>query len=643
MAYSVGSIFNFTDVFNAFSSGLVVQGNYLYTIQYTSTASLIVRFDFDGTSVTNKTTILQVDNTQTAGSLLNRFDIHGSNIYAHLHTPDRINIYTLTGTLTRSPTSTFNLTAGVSLLRYISDSNQLVIVSTALSTVNSQIFWHVLIYNVDGTTATTTFQLPNNDNLITQSGDVSSAGSSFYGFFDSSANRFYFSYTRIITNRPTLLRGSSFAAYDFNPTTRVFTQNTSEYIHDVAFVNVNFSPVQGADYQDDKIYFVLGTDLDRNFRRTRNYSLRTYNRIIVNAAPTVTTPIPDQMLAATTTTELNLPDYIEGTPDPTFSLGTGAPSFVTIDEDTLRISPQVSHVRAAVYAVTVTASNSEGSVNDDFNITVSAAPPRAIASITGVANAAAETIAFTIAWTNVTDYAGFDATDITPTVSSGTRQASVLSARSNNSYVYTIYPTSDTNGTASITIAANVFTTPPAGGNNVLITSPTISYSFAPVPAGSQYTYEIPLPTNEEGTLHVTMTARSVSADSVTGPETQSYLGSFEYDTTVRPELVRIDRPNLLEVGNNDVILDWNVEVEGVAADQFYLEGIAGIDTTNITLFSTATPDPDTSPDASARTTPIAADTRAKYYLLRINIPDGTTITGNLDVYIVGGGINNDY
>ena len=364
---------------------------------------------------------------------------------------------------------------------------------------------------------------------------------------------------------------------------------------------------------------------------------------IVDAAPTVTQTIPDQMLAATTTTDLNLPDYFDGQPAPTFSLGTGAPSFVTINQNTLTIAPQVSHVRAAVYPVTVIASNSEGTANDDFNITVSAAPPRAIASITGVANAAAETIAFTIAWTNVTDYAGFDATDITPTVSSGTRQASVLSARSNNSYVYTIYPTSDTNGTANITIAANVFTTPPAGGNNVLITSPTISYSFAPVPAGSKYKYTIPLPTNESGTLHVTMRERSVTADSVAGPGTQSYLGSFEYDTTVRPELVRIDRPNLLEVGNNDVILDWNVEVEGVAADQFYLEGIAGIDTTNITLFSTATPDPDTSPDASARTTPIAADTRAKYYLLRINIPDGTTITGNLDVYIVGGGINNDY
>ena len=443
--------------------------------------------------------------------------------------------------------------------------------------------------------------------------------------YDNIRNRFYFS-ASFVSLPDNLIAACSVG------TDNTLTRDTSNDISGGS----SFTLGSGLAYYNNTIY---------SYGRTTSFThaLGRFTAPPPDAAPTVTQTIPDQMLAATTTTELNLPDYFDGRPAPTFSLGAGAPSFVTIDEDTLTIAPQVSHVQAAVYPVTVISSNSEGSVNDEFNITVSAAPPRAIASITGVANAAAETIAFTIAWTNVTDYAGFDATDITPTVSSGTRQASVLSARSNNSYVYTIYPTSDTNGTANITIAANVFTTPPAGGNNVLITSPTISYSFAPVPAGSKYKYTIPLPTNESGTLHVTMRERSVTADSVAGPGTQSYLGSFEYDTTVRPELVRIDRPNLLEVGNNDVILDWNVEVEGVAADQFYLEGIAGIDTTNITLFSTATPDPDTSPDASARTTPIAADTRAKYYLLRINIPDGTTITGNLDVYIVGGGINNDY
>ena len=640
MAYTVGSIFNVTETSGFLE--LSVQNNYLYTLQYSNPNFNIVRFNFDGSTLTNKTNILQFSPNQQGTTRIARFVVSGTNIYTELHSPSEIAIYTLTGALTRSPTSTFSITATRGLT-YIPSSNQILTVNSSSTTVNNISVYPITIYNVSGSSVSTTFNLPTSEDHITQSTDVSAAGISENVFYDSGENRVYFGYTRIISNTPTRRRGSSYAAYDFNPTTRVFTRNIPEYIEDIAFVNDNIRPVLAGAYNDDKIYFILGTELDSRLRRTNTYGIRTYNRVIVNAAPTVTQPIPDQMLAATTTTELNLPDYIEGTPDPTFSLGAGAPSFVTIDEDTLTISPQISHVRAAVYPIRVIGSNSEGSVNEDFNITVTDAPPRAIASITGTTDAAAETIAFTITWTNVTDYAGFDATDITPTVSSSTRQASGLSARSNNSYVYTIYPTADTNGTANITIAANVFTTPPAGGNNVLITSPTISYSFAPVPAGSKYKYTIPLPTNESGTLHVTMRERSVTADSVAGPGTQSYLGSFEYDTTIRPELVRIDRPNQLQVGDNDVILDWNVEVEGVAADQFYLEGITGIDTTNITLFSTATPDPDTSPDASARTTPIAADTRAKYYLLRINIPDGTTITGNLDVYIVGDGINNDY
>ena len=363
-----------------------------------------------------------------------------------------------------------------------------------------------------------------------------------------------------------------------------------------------------------------------------------------NVAPTVTAQIPDQVISIPTSAHLNLSAYFSGTPAPTFSLGTGAPSFASVDSNTLDIEPQLSDVRESAYPITVIASNSEGTASDDFNITVSLPSLLVpIASITAVINIVPQTIDFTITWTNVTDYSGFDVLDITPTVSTGTRQTSVLSARSGSSYTYTVYPTSDTSGTAVISIAENVFTNPPSHGNNALTTGPTIRYGFAPVPTGSKYRCSIPLPTNESGTLHITMRERSVTGNSVLGPTTQSYLGSFEYNTTIRPELVRIDRPNLLEVGDNDVILDWNVEVEGVAVDQFYLEGITNIDTTNITLFSTATPDPDTSPDASARTTPIAVNTRAKYYLLRINIPEGTTITGNLDVYIVGGGINNDY
>ena len=164
--------------------------------------------------------------------------------------------------------------------------------------------------------------------------------------YDNVRNRFY-------------LQGNDRIAAFSVGTDHTLTADTSNDISSPS----GFTIGRGIAYHNNTIYSIGSTT-------SFTTALGRFTVTQANTAPTVTTTIPNQTVSATTTADLNLPDYFDGRPAPTFSLGTGAPSFVSIDGDTLDIEPQASDVRAAVYAVTVTATNSEGTASDEFNITV---------------------------------------------------------------------------------------------------------------------------------------------------------------------------------------------------------------------------------------------------------------------------------
>ena len=118
------------------------------------------------------------------------------------------------------------------------------------------------------------------------------------------------------------------------------------------------------------------------------------------------------------------------------------------------------------------------------------------------------------------------------------------------------------------------------------------------------------------------------------------------------PRIINVVRPDVLQVGNNDILVDFNTEVEGVAANAFVLEGLEDLTDppaytatlTDTNIYYAATPDPDTSPTAADRLMNqiIVGTTKAKYYLLRIEVtgilPEGRI----LSISTKDGIINND-
>ena len=125
------------------------------------------------------------------------------------------------------------------------------------------------------------------------------------------------------------------------------------------------------------------------------------------------------------------------------------------------------------------------------------------------------------------------------------------------------------------------------------------------------------------------------------GPRSQQYLGRVVVDYEITPQLVNVDSPDQLTVGNNDVLLDWNTEVEGVQASAFLIDGV-NLTLQDSNIFYVDTPNPDVSPNAATRNVPIVpGTTRAKYYKLRFPVTDPVPV-GNMNLYVKADIINND-
>ena len=124
--------------------------------------------------------------------------------------------------------------------------------------------------------------------------------------------------------------------------------------------------------------FILGNltyDENRLFIRNRKApsSISKFVRTIPSLEPQVSIPIPDQSIIRGTVTEINLSAHFIGHPEPTHEIiTTSTGTWVTIHGNTLRMEPP-RDLETCTYPVTIRAYNNAGEINDDFNISVSAA------------------------------------------------------------------------------------------------------------------------------------------------------------------------------------------------------------------------------------------------------------------------------
>ena len=92
----------------------------------------------------------------------------------------------------------------------------------------------------------------------------------------------------------------------------------------------------------------------------------------VTAAPTISTPIPDQTVISRTNTKINLNDHFVGNPDPAYTMAST--SWITLSTNILTISPTDDEIQEDAHEVTIQASNRQGSttrtISDTFEITV---------------------------------------------------------------------------------------------------------------------------------------------------------------------------------------------------------------------------------------------------------------------------------
>lgn len=160
----------------------------------------------------------------------------------------------------------------------------------------------------------------------------------------------------------------------------------------------------------------------------------------------------------------------------------------------------------------------------------------------------------------------------------------------------------------------------------------------------SSYTLTFVVPEGTKGSLQISIPAATFNVSgqlTQRGPRSQQYLGRVVVDYEIVPQLVNVDSPDQLTVGNNDVLLDWNTEVEGVQASAFLIDGV-NLTLEDSNIFYRATPDPDISPNAASRNVPIVpGTTKAKYYKLRFPVTAPVPV-GNMNLYVKADIINND-
>ena len=180
------------------------------------------------------------------------------------------------------------------------------------------------------------------------------------------------------------------------------------------------------------------------------------------------------------------------------------------------------------------------------------------------------------------------------------------------------------------------------------ITSIEIPIDTSSLDGRSSYTVTIPIPQGSQGSIQLSLKDRTFNVSgqpTQIGPSFQQYLGTISYDTEIVPEIVNIVRPDVLQ-GNgveNEILIDFNVEVQGLSSDDFLLEGMDPLPTfDDMTIKYGPTQNPDVSLTTEQRNLDIAIGiTRAKYYKLILTFPNDVP-SGILNIYLRNMAVNND-
>ena len=180
------------------------------------------------------------------------------------------------------------------------------------------------------------------------------------------------------------------------------------------------------------------------------------------------------------------------------------------------------------------------------------------------------------------------------------------------------------------------------------ITSIEIPIDTSSLDGRSSYTVTIPIPQGSQGSIQLSLKDRTFNVSgqpTQIGPSFQQYLGTISYDTEIVPEIVNIVRPDVLQ-GNgveNEILIDFNAEVQGLSSDDFLLEGMDPLPTLDdMTIKYGPTQNPDVSLTTEQRNLDIAIGiTRAKYYKLILTFPNDVP-SGILNIYLRNMAVNND-
>ena len=174
-------------------------------------------------------------------------------------------------------------------------------------------------------------------------------------------------------------------------------------------------------------------------------------------------------------------------------------------------------------------------------------------------------------------------------------------------------------------------------------------YSGITVPVvldgNDQYRLTIPLPTNSRGSIQVSIKPRTFNIEGDTaqvGPATQQYLGTIDYDNSTIPYIANREYPQVLAptATTMDIGIDFDQEVKGVDSDSFEIEP-STVRLIDSNVFSAVTPDPDVRPTVAARTVASTRATRAKYWRLRLQLPNPHP-RGVINIWAKADTINND-
>lgn len=160
-----------------------------------------------------------------------------------------------------------------------------------------------------------------------------------------------------------------------------------------------------------------------------------------------------------------------------------------------------------------------------------------------------------------------------------------------------------------------------------------------------QFRLTIPLPMNSRGSIQVSVKPRTFNIDGEAdqlGPANQQYLGTIDYDNSTIPYIVNREYPPVLErsATTMDIGIDFDQEVKGVDSDSFEIEP-STVRLIDSNVFSAVTPNPDVRPAVSARTIASTRATRAKYWRLRLILPDPHPM-GVIGIWAKADTINND-